>query len=264
MPDDHNGSSLPANDSGKRITYLCALMARLRHPTHGCAWDRRQTFASIAPYTLEEAYEVADAIAEGDTDALREELGDLLLQVVFHARIAEEAGLFSFGDVVDAICDKMVRRNPDIFADAPAATPGHWERMKEEERKAKGVTSAMDGITRALPALMRAVKVQGRAARVGFDWTDLEQVFAKIAEETVEIRAALATGAPEAVADEVGDLLFSVANLARHLKIDPETALRMSTGKFERRFRFLEPHLTPQSSQAERDALWEQAKAHAE
>lgn len=251
------------------IDRLLAIMARLRGP-HGCPWDREQTFATIAPYTIEEAYEVADAIAREDMAALKDELGDLLLQVVFHAQMAAEAGQFDFEDVAAAIADKMVSRHPHVFGEAriesAAAQTLAWEERKAQERAAKAGSgaSALDGVALALPALTRAVKLQNRAARVGFDWPDAGPVYDKIAEELAELRAA---PDPAAAAEEYGDLLFAVANLARHLKIDPEAALRAANAKFERRFKAVEAKLRAlgkapeQSSLAEMDRLWDEAKA---
>jgi MazG family protein len=228
------------------IDRLLAIMAQLRDKERGCPWDIKQNFTTIAPYTIEEAYEVADAIERGDIAALKDELGDLLLQVVFHARMAEEAGHFAFGDVVEAIADKMVRRHPHVFGDGEigsvAAQNEAWEAHKAAERAAKGeVESVLDGVTLALPALLRAAKISRRAARIGFDWPDAASVIPKIAEEIGEIEAACADGAaPEALEEEVGDLLFAAANLARKLDVEPETALRRATTKFERRFRQVE------------------------
>ncbi|MDQ3079303.1 MAG: nucleoside triphosphate pyrophosphohydrolase [Pseudomonadota bacterium] len=232
-------------------------MARLRDPARGCEWDSVQTFATIAPYTIEEAYEVADAIARDDMDALRDELGDLALQVVFHARMAEEAGLFDLGDVLTGISDKMERRHPHIFGDAP--TGGHhlWETIKAAERSADPDQSALAGVALALPALERAAKLQKRAARTGFDWPDVEGPKAKIVEELEEI----ATAPPEMVAEEVGDLLFAVVNFARHLKVDPEEALRKANRKFEKRFRAIEVAPGFRSlSLDEMEKLWVEAK----
>ncbi|WP_375420191.1 nucleoside triphosphate pyrophosphohydrolase [uncultured Sphingomonas sp.] len=217
-----------------KIDRLVRIMARLRDPETGCEWDRAQSWATIAPYTIEEAYEVADAIARDDAGDLVDELGDLLLQVVFHARIAEEAGAFALGDVVAAICDKMERRHPHIFGDA-ATSPG-WEAIKAGERAAKIDESALAGVAVGLPALLRAVKLQNRAARVGFDWPDASGPRAKIDEELAEI----ADAPPETLEEEVGDLLFAVVNWARHLGIDPEAALRNGNAKFEKRFRGME------------------------
>lgn len=223
------------------IDRLLAIMARLRDPETGCDWDRAQSFATIAPYTIEEAYEVADAIERADLAALRDELGDLLLQVVFHARIAEEAGQFAFADVASAIADKMEARHPHIFAPQSAAfdpdRERRWEALKANERAAKGATSAMDGVAIALPALMRAEKLQKRAARHGFDWPDTHGPAAKVAEEMAELEAA--NTAAEQV-EEAGDLLFAVANLVRAYGIAPEEALRGANTKFERRFRGME------------------------
>jgi ATP diphosphatase len=216
------------------IDRLVRIMARLRDPRTGCEWDRAQTWATIAPYTIEEAYEVADAIERNDAGDLADELGDLLLQVVFHARIAEEAGAFALGDVITAICDKMERRHPHIFGDA-AATPG-WEAIKAAERARRTDDSAVAGVATGLPALLRAVKLQDRAARVGFDWPDAHGPRAKIDEELAEI----ADAPPEHVEEEIGDLLFAVVNWSRHLGIDPEAALRRGNAKFERRFRGME------------------------
>ncbi len=239
------------------LTRLVSIMARLRDPARGCEWDSVQTFATIAPYTIEEAYEVADAIARNDMDALRDELGDLALQVVFHARMAEESGLFDLGDVLTAISDKMERRHPHIFRDATEGGHHLWEVIKAEERSAGPDQSALAGVALALPALERAAKLQKRAARTGFDWPDVQGPRAKIAEELDEIAAA----PPEMIEEEVGDLLFAVVNFARHLKVDPEEALRKANRKFERRFRAIE--VTPgfgAMSLDEMEALWVEAK----
>ena len=250
------------------IDRLLAIMARLRDPKDGCPWDREQDFATIAPYTIEESYEVADAIARGDMAALKDELGDLLFQVVFHARMAEERGDFAFGDVVAAISDKMLRRHPHVFgaaevADAAAQTVA-WEAHKAAERAGQGT---LDGVALALPALLRAIKLQNRAARVGFDWPNLIPVLDKLREELAEIEHEITQGGPpDRVEDEVGDFLFVVANVARHLGLDPEAALRRTNGKFERRFRRIEQLLTIQgkkpsdSTLEEMDVLWDQAK----
>lgn len=218
------------------VDRLVAIMARLRDPVTGCDWDIAQDFTSIAPYTIEEAYEVADAIQRGDMADLKDELGDLLLQVVFHSRIAEEAGLFTLPDVAASIADKMERRHPHIFGDG--AHGGHhlWEQIKAEERAAKGAAGALDGVAIGLPALLRAEKLQKRAARTGFDWPDASGPRAKVHEEIAEIDAADDATREE----EVGDLLFSVVNWARHLGIDPEAALRGANAKFERRFAAME------------------------
>ena len=266
-------------DSGRPIDRLLAIMARLRDPESGCPWDVKQSFATIAPYTIEEAYEVADAIEQNDMAALKDELGDLLLQVVFHARMAEEAGHFGFEDVAAGIGDKMVSRHPHVFSDHEAATADDvkvtWEAQKEAERRAKAehkngqgaVPSALDGVTAALPALLRAEKLQKRAARVRFDWPHVEQVFDKLDEELGEIREEIEQGGdPDRLEDEVGDLLFVVANLARHLKVDPETALRRANAKFERRFRAMEAALEALGERAEDqtletlEELWQAAK----
>ncbi|WAC61678.1 nucleoside triphosphate pyrophosphohydrolase [Pseudoxanthomonas sp. SL93] len=232
------------------IAALLAIMARLRDPDGGCPWDLEQDFATIAPYTVEEAYEVADAIDRNDLPALKDELGDLLLQVVFHAQMAQEQGAFAFGDVVAAICDKMVRRHPHVFgsddvADAEAQT-ANWEAIKRAERQAAGDgdASALAGVSRGLPEWQRAVKLQSRAARVGFDWPDTAPVIDKLHEEIDEVRVELAAApSPERDArleDEIGDLLFVAANLARHAKVDVGGALRRANLKFERRFRAME------------------------
>jgi MazG family protein len=253
------------------IDRLLSIMARLRDPVSGCPWDREQSFTTIAPYTIEEAYEVADAIGRGDMTALKRELGDLLFQVVFHARMAEERGEFGFTDVAAAIADKMERRHPHVFGDghvaSAAAQTVAWEEHKTAERAEAGVAGALDGVALALPALMRAHKLQSRAARVGFDWGALAPVVAKIREEIDEIEDAVGGGAgPERLEDEVGDLLFAVTNLARHLGLDAEAALRRANAKFERRFRGVERRLaergkTPgQSDLAEMDALWDAVK----
>jgi len=244
---------------------------------NGCPWDLEQSFATIAPYTIEEAYEVAEAAESADPQALKEELGDLLLQVVFHARMAEEARHFSFNDVARSIADKMVRRHPHVFADDDvadaAAQTQAWEEQKAQERRAKAAAegraeSALDGVGIALPALTRAEKLQRRAARVGFDWPNLPPVLAKVEEEIAELKHEIAAEAvPERLVDELGDLLFAVANLARHLKADPEQALRQANRKFERRFRAVETRLaaegkTPtESTLDEMEAAWQRVKA---
>ncbi len=239
------------------IERLVGIMARLRDPEHGCEWDRAQTYATIAPYTIEEAYEVADAIERGDLDDLKDELGDLLLQVVFHSRIAEEAGAFALPDVVAAISDKMERRHPHIFGSA-RSSPG-WEQIKAEERGAKAASGALDGVAIGLPALLRAEKLQKRAARVGFDWPDAQGPRAKVDEEIAEIE----TAGAEEIEGEVGDLLFAVVNWARHLDVDPEAALRSANAKFERRFRTIEElggsGFADLGLEA-KEALWRQAK----
>jgi len=236
------------------IERLRAIMARLRHPETGCSWDRVQTFETIAPYTIEEAYEVADACQRRDMDALKDELGDLQLQVVYHARMAEEAGHFALDDVIATICDKMERRHPHIFG-SDDATPG-WEAIKATERSANPDSSALAGVTLALPALMRAEKLQKRAARAGFDWPDPSGPRAKILEEMAEVDA-------EPCLEEIGDLLFAVVNWARHLAFDPEVALRAANDKFERRFRTMENIAGPDFaalSLDEKEVLWNEAK----
>ena len=235
---------------------LVAIMRRLRDPERGCEWDREQTFATIAPYTIEEAYEVADAIARDDLDALADELGDLQLQVVFHAQMAEEAGAFSLDDVIGRICDKLERRHPHVFGNA-THSPG-WEELKASERKESPDDSALAGVALALPALERAAKLQRRAARIGFDWPDTAGPRAKIDEELAELDA---ESDHHRMLDELGDLLFAVVNLARHLNIEPEAALREANRKFESRFRAIEK--TPgfaELSLDEKEALWVEAK----
>ena len=256
------------------INDLLHIMATLRDRERGCPWDLEQTFDTIAPYTIEEAYEVADAIDRRDYAALCDELGDLLLQVVFHARMAEEAGHFDFGDVVAAICRKMVARHPHVFADASfenvAEQTAAWERIKAEERAAKGDddTSALAGVSRGMPEWQRALKFQQRAARVGFDWPSVDPVFDKLHEELDEVRAEFADGAdPNRLNDEIGDVLFVCVNLARHAKVDVSRALRHANAKFERRFRRMEALAAaageglPGKPLAEQDALWDRAKA---
>lgn len=246
---------------------LLRIMARLRDPQDGCDWDRAQTFATIAPYTIEEAYEVADAIERDDPDALRDELGDLLLQVVFHARIAEEAGLFAFDDVAGAISAKMEARHPHIFGNAGSdedSREERWEKLKAEERAAKGATSALDGIAHALPALMRAQKLQKRAARQGFDWPDTEGPADKLREEMAELAAA---GTEAERIEEAGDLLFAAVNLVRAHGVAPEEALRAANTKFERRYRGMEALAAAQGidfnalSLDDQEALWQAVKA---
>lgn len=259
----------------RSLTRLLDIMARLRDREHGCPWDREQDFASIAPYTIEEAYEVADAIARRDIPALKDELGDLLFQVVFHARMAEELGAFAFAEVAEAVSEKMIRRHPHVFGaaeiESAAAQTKAWEDHKAAEREARsreaGIrASVLDGVALALPALVRADKITRRAARIGFDWTEARLVFAKIREECVELEAALEEdgGERDAVEDELGDLLFALANLARKLEVDPETALRRATGKFERRFREVERLAHERGIGADIDALealWHEVKA---
>ena len=254
------------------IDQLKAVMARLRDPDGGCPWDVEQTFATIAPYTVEEAYEVADAIERGDMDDLKSELGDLLFQVIFHARMAEEAGDFGFDDVVQAIIDKLVRRHPHVFAEEAArgtaeAQKARWEDIKAAERKARAQGGVLDDVPVGLPALTRAAKLTKRAGRVGFDWPSTDEVFDKLAEEVEELRAEIAAGDMAKARVEMGDLLFVVANLARKLEVEPEDALRAANAKFVRRFGFIEAELqkdgrTPeQSNLAEMDRLWDAAKA---
>ena len=255
---------------------LLAVMAWLRDHQHGCPWDVEQTFRTIAPYTIEEAYEVADAIDRDDLGALKEELGDLLLQVVYHAQMAHEFGAFGFADVASAIANKMVDRHPHVFGDARVATAEaqtvSWEARKAIERAAKRAgaepAGALDGVARALPALLRAEKIQKRAARVGFDWKQTGPVIDKIDEELGELRAELEAGDVDQarLTDELGDVLFAVANLARHCKIDPEAALRATNDKFERRFRHIERRLAEagrkpaDATLEEMEALWQEAK----
>jgi MazG family protein len=259
--------------AGAPIDRLLAIMARLRDPEGGCPWDREQSFATIAPYTIEEAYEVADAIERGDLVDLKDELGDLLFQVVFHARMAEEQGLFAFYDVATAIADKMLRRHPHVFADVryddPAAQTAAWEQIKAGERAAKGAGRAgvLDDVPVALPALLRAAKLTRRAARVGFDWPTLREVMAKLREEVEELQVEIDSGDVAKAREELGDLLFVCANLARKLDADPEAALHAANTKFIRRFRFIEDRLADQgrspdqSDLPEMDALWDRAKA---
>jgi ATP diphosphatase len=249
---------------------LLAIMARLRDRERGCPWDLEQTFATIAPYTIEEAYEVADAIERGDLGDLKDELGDLLFQVVFHARMAEEVGAFAFGDVARAICDKKLRRHPHVFGDQRVADSAEqtqrWEEIKRAELGGSQQAGVLDGVPVGLPALTRAVKLGKRAARVGFDWPDVAGVRAKVSEELAELDAAAATGRQDEVAAEIGDLLFSVANLCRHLELDPETCLRSANDKFATRFRRVEAEVAregrPWSSYDTDalDALWRRAK----
>jgi len=263
------------------ISRLIEIMAQLRTPVTGCPWDLEQNFATIAPYTIEEAYEVADAIGRGDLGDLREELGDLLLQVVFHARMAQEQGAFDFGDVVEAITRKMIRRHPHVFADengniTPSGVKGAWDRIKAEEKaeraalrqrpQAGKLESLLSGVKTGLPALARAMELQRKAGTVGFDWNDPRAVLRKIREEADEIEAELDSGDKDQLAQETGDLLFAVVNLARHVGADPEMALRGANAKFERRFAHIEQALAGKgralgdASLAEMDALWNEAK----
>jgi len=273
------------SEAERAVGALIALMARLRDPEHGCPWDRAQSFSTIAPYTIEEAYEVADAIEHGDREHLREELGDLLFQVVFHARMAQERGWFDFGAVADGIREKLVRRHPHLFAGtalAPEDLVRVWEEQKAQERAAAmrpaaGASAVLAGVPRALPALTRAAKLGRRAARVGFDWPDAQAVHSKVLEELGEIDEALESDtaggesapAVQALAGELGDLLFAIVNWSRHLHIDAETALRAANDKFERRFACMESLAQArglelaQLSPGEWDALWNEAKLNA-
>jgi ATP diphosphatase len=252
------------DDAGAALLRLAAIMTRLRDPEAGCPWDVAQDFSTIAPYTIEEAYEVADAIARGDMADLCDELGDLQLQIVFHARIAEEAGHFALADVIDGIADKMTRRHPHVFGSARpdrSAERIGWETIKAEERARRDQTGALAGVALGLPALLRAEKLQRRAARTGFDWSDADGPRAKVFEEIVEIDTA-----PDQAArtEEIGDLLFAVVNWSRHLTIDPEAALRAANAKFERRFAAMEAQATDgfaDLSLADMEALWAAAKA---
>lgn len=247
------------------ITPLVEIMVRLRDPEAGCPWDIRQNFSTIAPYTIEEAYEVADAIERNDMASLRDELGDLLLQVVYHSHMAEEGGHFALADVIAAICDKMIRRHPHVFEPEGASSPG-WEELKAAERatdSASNDDSALAGVAVALPAMLRAEKLQKRAARIGFDWPNSDGVYAKVVEELDEVRGA---GSPQEQVEEVGDLLFAVVNLARHLNVDAEQALRAANAKFERRFRAMEGSSASQDvdfqslNLDQMEVLWQQAK----
>jgi ATP diphosphatase len=266
------------------IAGLIAIMAALRTPVTGCPWDLEQSFATIAPYTIEEAYEVADAISRGDLGDVKDELGDLLLQVVFHARMAQEQGAFAFPDVVQAITEKLIRRHPHVFGDKGGMSTGEvnvqWDQIKAEEKAARaaagknpgkgpapGRDGALAGVSSGLPALMRALKLQQKAGKVGFDWNDPKAVLSKIREEADEIGAELDAGHRDKVAAEIGDLMFAVVNLARHLDVDPESALRATNLKFERRFAAIEDALAAagkaprDATLAEMDALWDAAKA---
>jgi ATP diphosphatase len=263
------------NAGKKSIADLVSVMAALRTPGTGCPWALEQTFATIAPYTIEEAYEVADAISRGDRDDLKEELGDLLFQAVYHARMAEEENAFDFGDVVDGVTRKMIRRHPHVFGTpeqrAAGAPPGFWDKAKAAERAGKPGAGVLDNVPPALPALTRAVKLQNKAAKVGFDWPSLAPVLAKLKEELAELEAEIGASSPaadhKAIEEELGDLMFVIANVARHLKLDPEAALRGANDKFVRRFRHIEARLAElggspeQSDLAEMDALWDEAKA---
>jgi len=272
----NNRQPIAAEAAAGAVRMLLDVMAKLRSPQGGCPWDLEQTFATIAPYTIEEAYEVADAIERQDMAALKDELGDLLLQVVFHAQMARESGSFDFEAVAAGIAEKMVRRHPHVFGDVTIETADAqtvaWEDHKENERRAKAsaegrAASVLDGVAAGLPALMRAIKLQRRAARVGFDWPNVADVFTKIDEELSEIKSEIDNfGSPERVQDEIGDLLFAVVNLARHLDADPEASLRHANAKFERRFRQVEARLGAAGRSAADvdldalEALWQQVK----
>ena len=262
---------MPSDADRKTLADLVAVMAALRTPVTGCPWDLEQSFATIAPYTIEEAYEVADAIERGDRADLREELGDLLLQVVYHSRLAEEEGAFALPDVIDAITGKMIRRHPHVFGDDAArsvgAAKGFWEKVKAEEKVGKPEKAGvLADVPVGMPGLTRAVKLQGKAAKVGFDWPDLGPVLAKVEEELAELKAEIAAGDKAKTAAEFGDLMFVMANVARHLGIDPEAALRSANAKFTRRFARIEEKLaaagkTPGGSTlAEMDRMWDEAK----
>jgi ATP diphosphatase len=251
---------------------MLGVMAALRNPDHGCPWDQQQSFSSIAPYTIEEAYEVADAIAQGDLDGLQDELGDLLFQVVYHARMAEEAGLFDFAAVARTIADKMVRRHPHVFGDAAARSADEqsavWEAQKRAERAGRAETGTLAGIPASLPALTHAAKLTTRAARVGFDWPDAEAVLRKLDEEVAELRAELSEAKRERLLDEVGDLLFVLANLARKLGLDPEACLRYANLKFYNRFNSMEQSIVStgnvlaETSLEEMEEMWQKIKLH--
>jgi nucleoside triphosphate diphosphatase len=258
----------------KNTQQLLDIMARLRQPKDGCAWDIKQDFTSLIPYVIEEAYEVVDAIERNDMDDLCSELGDLLLQVVFHAQIAAERGHFTFEQVSEAICDKLVRRHPHVFADAVYASDEErhqaWEQAKADERREKNKTpaqiSVLDGVAASLPALLECEKIQDRAANFGFDWNAVEPVFDKVQEELDEVREAWASGDQAHIEEEIGDLLLVTVNLARHLKINPELALKHSTKKFSRRFQYIEQKVAASGSDlkncqlSELDAFWDEAK----
>ncbi len=271
-------------EPSKDISRLIEIMAALRDPETGCPWDIVQTFETIKPYTVEEAYEVADAIERNDPDDLCEELGDLLLQVVFHARMGEEAGLFSFGDVVEAITRKMIRRHPHVFAvsdaDTPESVKAQWDEIKRQEKRERAERRARRGtaeydvkaghlgdVQRSFPALTEALKLQERAAKVGFDWSEPEPILDKIEEEIAELREALAEGKPEKITDELGDLIFALVNIGRHVDADPEQALRGTNTKFRRRFSYIENSLKENSETLEdatlerMEELWQAAKA---
>ena len=268
---DYEQSDKLVHDPKGGMPRLIEIMRRLRDPKNGCPWDIEQTFETIAPYTIEEAYEVADAIERGAWDELKGELGDLLFQSVFHAHMAEEAQMFSFDEVADTMSDKMVARHPHVFGDEDTDKSAEqqtvdWEKIKAEERAAKSETRVLDGVALGLPALMRAVKLQKRAARVGFDWPSTDNVLEKLREEAVELVEARDQMTQDDIENEMGDLLFVLANLARHLKVDPEVALRRTNAKFTRRFNAIEDALhakgsSPKNSNLdEMDALWTQIK----
>jgi MazG family protein len=267
---EQNGTDRIARNAAATQAVL-DVMARLRDPQRGCPWDIEQNFATIAPYTIEEAYEVADAIERTDMPALKEELGDLLFQVAFHARMAEEQGAFDFADVAQALADKMIERHPHVFSEAgdgrtAAQQTVAWETLKAEKRAAKGAPSLLHDVPMALPALMRAEKLTKRAARINFDWPTSDEVLAKLDEELAELKDAQASGDQDHIAEEMGDILFVMANLARKLKVDPEEALRRANAKFTRRFQYIEAKLAEQNRTGpqpldDMEKLWLEAKA---
>lgn len=271
-PPRNKPSTVTSDETRRQLDRIIDIMRRLRDPDTGCPWDVEQDFASIAPYTIEEAYEVADAVQRGDTDDIRDELGDLLLQVVFQARIAEEAGLFSLADVARSISDKMVDRHPHVFGTEGrpqlAEQSGRWEALKAEERARKGHTGTLDDVATGLPPMLRALKLQKRAARVGFDWVNMDDIIAKLHEETAELREETYRDPVDQarIEDEVGDVLFVAVNLARRAGVDPETALMACNAKFESRFRYIEDQAEKHNrnikdlSLAEMEALWQAAK----
>ncbi|MGC6452417.1 MAG: nucleoside triphosphate pyrophosphohydrolase [Candidatus Puniceispirillaceae bacterium] len=273
QPTHHSTAPGTTDDMRLQLDRIIDIMRRLRDPETGCPWDVEQDFASIAPYTIEEAYEVADAVHRGDIDDIRDELGDLLLQVVFQSRIAEEAGLFSLADVARSISDKMVERHPHVFGDDArpqvAEQTGRWEAIKAEERARKGHTGVLDDVAAGLPPMLRALKLQKRAARVGFDWLNIDDIIAKLHEETAELREEVLSEPPDKarIEDEVGDVLFVAVNLARRAGVDPETALMSCNSKFESRFRFIEKHAEKigksleDMSLDEMESLWQEAKS---
>lgn len=267
-PKEKSTETLARN--ARSIQAVLDVMAQLRNPDGGCPWDLEQNFTTIAPYTIEEAYEVADAIERNDMPALKEELGDLLFQVAFHARMAEEQGAFDFADVAQALADKMIERHPHVFSEAGDGRSAEqqtlaWETLKAEKRAAKGAPSLLDDVAMALPALMRAEKLTKRAARINFDWPSSTEVLAKLDEELAELKEAEASGDQDHVAEEMGDILFVMANLARKLKVDPEEALRRANAKFTRRFQYIESKLAEQGRTGpqpldDMEALWLEAK----